>query len=166
MEARADRGKTKRTYRGTGYWVLQIGACAVIGLACLAAGGFLLFAPDSVTCPAGGCDDNAGGGLLVLLIGIGLIITMVVVIRLFVRSTKEQRAVYAWAIMQQYWADGPAGPLNVPTGVAQDARTLQVAAQARRGELSRKEIDRLQALRPDVPYPGRLPSYFEDGKRT
>lgn len=47
--------------------------------------------------------------------------------------------------------------VNHVGGAINGTKMLGVATQAKRGELSAEEIAALQALRPDVPYPGRMP---------
>ncbi|MGW2180591.1 hypothetical protein ACWCXX_21305 [Streptomyces sp. NPDC001732] len=122
-------------YKGTGYWATQIGALAFFALLGSAGGVFVVM---------GDSEDKGDGGMMIL-IGIVFLVVLIVMIRKFATTTKEQRAVYAWAIMQQHSASAPA------------AAAMGVAEKARQGTLSRAEIEQLQALRPENPYPGQLP---------
>jgi hypothetical protein len=69
------------------------------------------------------------------------------------------RAVYAWAIMQQhdYSPSRLAAQFGNGRQVAVDVLRMQVAGRARDGLLSADELRALQAMRPDVPYPGEWP---------
>jgi hypothetical protein len=127
-----------RQYKGTGYWVTQIGVLAFFALLCPAGGVFVLMSNS---------EDN-GGGVMMILIGIVFLVVLIGMIRKFAITTREQRAVYAWAIMQQH---------STHASARADVAAMGVAAKAREGELSRAEIEWLQALSPDVPYPGQLP---------
>ncbi len=129
---------------------------AVLGLGGLAAGVFLLVAPDDVL-SASGRPAERGQGVMVFLIGVAFTILFFASLRGWLRLSREQRAVYAWVIMQQHSTRRDGHPVN-PVAIANDVGMMADAARAKRGELSVEEIERLQALRPDVPYPGTLPT--------
>lgn len=139
--------RPKDAYRGTGYWVGQFVLLALFGVACLGGGLFILFAPESATCPRGGCEREPGAGVMLLLAGVAFLIVLLWMVGRYRGSSAEQRAVYAWVIMQRH----------TPGHHSRDRESMALAARARRGELTRQEIARLQALRPEVPYPGKLP---------
>lgn len=141
-------------YTGIGYWVVQIGFSALLAALGLFGGIFILIdsgRPDS-TGSAG-----SGEGAIVLLVGIVFLALLVWLVAGFVSQSRQQRAVYAWAIMQEYVARGPGTrPMTPGRTVTGDVASMAVAARARDGELSYEEVLRLQALRPEVPYPGDL----------
>lgn len=124
-----------------GYWATQITVCAVFGVAGVIGGPYVM-----------ATSDDPGYGLIFFLAGLAFLFCLVWLIRQVVGKTKEQKAVYAWAIMQQQnvRAEGNAA-------VASDMVAMVAAGRARDGTLSRAELERLQAMRPDVPYPGTLP---------
>ena len=153
--AKPSAPKPKSPYKGTGYWVGQLLIGAVLGFGGLAAGVFLLVAPDEVLAPPG-TPVERGQGVMVLLVGVVFTVMFVVMLRAWLRMSKEQRAVYAWAIMQQHATRTDGHPVN-SGAVLNDVAIMGVAARAKRGELSVDEIQRLQGLRPDMPYPGSLP---------
>jgi hypothetical protein len=128
------------TNSGAGYWATQIGASAlfvVLGFG----GGIFILASDS---------EEKGQGVMLLFVGVIFLGLLIWLIRQMTTRSSEQRAVYAWAIMQQHAAEGSAAPDN-------DVVRMGRAARARDGKLTRDEILSLQALRPDVPYPATLP---------
>jgi hypothetical protein len=81
------------------------------------------------------------------------LVCLIWLVRQVVGKSKQQKAIYAWAIMQQQ-SIRPTGE----AAVASDVVAMLAAARARDGRLSRTQLERLQALRPEVPYPGTLPS--------
>lgn len=126
---------SKRAGDGSGYWSTQIGASiffVVLGFT----GGIVILSSDS---------EEKGGGVMLLLVGILFLGTLFWLIHQMRKHTPEQRAIYAWAIMQQQRRR------------RNDFQTMGIASQARDGKLSRDEILALQALRPEIPYPGELP---------
>lgn len=148
--------KPKSPYKGTGYWVSQLLVSAFFMVAGTAGGLFIMFAPDCWLNTRTCAPDGRGEGVILLLVGLAFGITFFVMLRAHRRMSKEQRAVYAWAIMQQHATRTDGHPAN-PGAVRNDVAIMDVAARAKRGDLSVAEIRRLQALRPDVPYPGSLP---------
>jgi hypothetical protein len=134
------------TTRGSGYWAGQIIACSVLGVGAIAGGIVIIAASGS-----GDSEAGVGEGVIAILAGVAFLGTLIWVLRMMATSTKTQRAVYAWAIMQQQatrWDGLP--PEN-------DMRAMGIAAKARDGKLTAAEIQQLQALRPEVPFPGTLP---------
>lgn len=128
--------KSRPAYKGGGYWAVQFGFCAF--MVAVSAFGVVAIARE-------GGPDAAGQALIlgvVALLFLGVLIWLLV---MFFGQTAQQRAVQAWAIMQQH------------TSSVDHVTAMRRAGDARRGELSRAEIDELQALRPEVPYPGTLP---------
>lgn len=136
--------KPPRVYKGAGYWTTQIAFSSLMMLLGFGGGAFILFAPADVVSADG--DPQRGAGVMLVLVGVVFLCTLVWLIRKFAGSSKEQRAVHAWIIMQMH-----------ARGVGDDLNNLDVAKRGRDGRLSRAEIAALQALRPDVPYPGKLP---------
>lgn len=145
----------RRHYRAGGYWAAQIGAAALMTIICFGAGGILLFASPEFLSRSGE-EPERGGGVMLMLIGIGMLVLLINLIRSFASMNGEQRAVYAWAVMQQHASRTDGHPAN-PGAVVNDLKILSIARRARRGELSADEIAALQQLRPDVPYPGTMP---------
>ncbi|MEV0089353.1 hypothetical protein [Saccharopolyspora sp. NPDC050642] len=145
--------KQTRVYKGSGYWITQIVFSLLMIVLCGAGGAYVLFAP-----PNPGDEAGPGAGVVMLLVAIAFLFVLIWLIKQFAGSTKEQRAVYAWAIMQQHSRNVHDGRmLNAPQAVGNDVAAMSVAKKARNGQLSRAEIDRLQALRPEAPYPGKMP---------
>jgi hypothetical protein len=134
------------TTRGSGYWAGQIIACAVLGIGGIAGGTVIIAASGS-----GDSEAGIGEGAMAILVGVAFLGTLIWVLRMMARSTKTQRAVYAWAIMQQQAARWDGLPLE------NDVTAMGIAAKARDGKLTAAEIRKLQALRPEVPFPGTLP---------
>ena len=128
---------TQKPATGNGYWAVQIGVSALFAVVGLG-GAVFYFATQT---------EELGRGLMLGLVGLTFLVLLIVLIRRFRGSSKEQRAVYAWAIMQQH-----------SSGKVDDMTTLALAARARDGKLSAVELSELQALRPDNPYPGTPPS--------
>ena len=125
-----------------GYWATQITVSAVFAVGGIIGGPYVM-----------ATSDDPGYGLIFFLGGLLFLVCLIWLIRQVVGKTTQQKAVYAWAIMQQQGvrADGNAA-------VASDMVAMVNAGRARDGTLSRAEVERLQALRPDVPYPGTLPA--------
>ncbi|MFC6355124.1 hypothetical protein [Luethyella okanaganae] len=145
---------TDKPYKGTGYWATQIGVSALIAALSLGGGVFVL----------AGDTEKKGEGVMMMLVGIAFLLTVIWLVKRVMSSTKEQRAVYAWAIMQHHSRNVYDGrPIDVPGSAANDIETMSIAAKARDGRLSLAEVQRLQALRPEVPYPGRLPDPAQAG---
>jgi hypothetical protein len=128
--------------RDRGYWATQITVSAVFAVFGLVGGPYVMFN-----------SDDPGYGLIFFLMGVAFLVCLIWLIRQIVGKTKQQKAVYAWAIMQQQ-SIRPAGE----AAVASDVVAMLAAARARDGKSSRAELERLQALRPEVPFPGTLPS--------
>lgn len=142
-------------YKGNVYWASQLVGMAAFTVGLFAAGCFLLFAPDEVLDASGEPPERGAGVMLIfcaILFGVGFIVFF----RKWRKSSAEQRAVYAWAVMQQHSVRTDLHPINPARGVT-DARILGIAEDAKRGELTAAQIAQLQALRPDVPYPGWTP---------
>jgi hypothetical protein len=125
---------------GNAYWATQIGVSALFTVGGFALAGFFL---------SGAGGPEKGRSVIYLFIGFVFLATLIWLIRQFTKSTKKQRAIYAWAIMQH--EDGLRRDGFAP---ANDARTMAIAARARDGKLTSEELGELQALRPDRPYPG------------
>lgn len=148
------RPGTAQRYTGAGYWAVQIGFSALLAALGLFGGTYILLEsgdPD----PTGSA--GTGEGAIVLLVGIVFLVLLVWLVTEFVSQSRQQRAVYAWAIMQEYVARDPGTrPLTPGRTVTGDIASMAIAAQARDGELNYEDVLRLQALRPEVPYPGDL----------
>ena len=136
---------------GNAYWVTQIGVSALFTVGGFALAGFFL---------SGAGGPEKGRAVIYLFIGFVFLATLIWLIRQFSKSTKKQRAIYAWAIMQH--EDGLRRDGFAP---ANDTRAMAVAARARDGKLTPEELSELQAMRPDRPYPGDAVA-FNAGSRT
>ena len=96
--------------------------------------------------------EEPGRGVIYFFIGVLFLPVFLWLLRKYLRSSKKQRAAYAWVIMQQnseLQADG-LNPRN-------DAWAMHMAERARTGTITASEVADLQRLRPDVPYPGDTP---------
>ena len=133
-------GRISGTDRG--YWVTQIIVCAVGAVFGLVVGPYVM-----------ATSDDPGYGLIFFVMGLAFLFSLIWLIRQIVGKTKMQKAVYAWAIMQQQTirarGDG---------AVASDVAAMITATRARDGKLTLREVERLQAMRPHVPFPGTLPT--------
>jgi len=78
-------------------------------------------------------------------------------LRLWIESAAEQRAVYAWAVRQQQPGQESLSAASPTPASVTDPAVLRLAKRAKRGELRDDEIAALQALRPNMLYPGKLP---------
>ena len=123
---------------GNAYWASQIGFSALLAILTFAAAVWA-FLSDA--------EDEKGRGVMYLFISLLFLGCLIWLIRKFTQSTAKQRAVFAWAIMQHE------ATLS-RSGIASDARAMDVAARARDGKLTPEELRELQAMRPDIPYPG------------
>jgi hypothetical protein len=123
---------------GRGYWATQLAVSLLFALA------GIVFGPIAMVMD----EESPGRGLLYFLAGVAFLGVFFWLLREYRKGGREGRAVYAWAIMQQHEY----------TPIRNDAVVMSVAARARDGKLSLDELRALQALRPDVPYPGRWPS--------
>ena len=132
-------GRSSGTDRG--YWATQIIVCAIGAVFGLVVGPYVM-----------ATSDDPGYGLIFFVMGLAFLLSLIWLIRQIVGKTKMQKAVYAWAIMQQQTirarGDG---------AVASDVAAMITATRARDGKLTLREVERLQAMRPDVPFPGTLP---------
>ena len=128
------------TQTGASYWVTQIAVCAVASVAAPALGIFFFTYEPA----------EPGKGVMLFLIGLLFLGCLIWLVRTYRRMSTTQRAVYAWAITQQHGA--AAG-----SGIASDAAMMASATRAKNGELTRDDLLRLQALRPENEYPGTLP---------
>jgi len=141
-------------YTDFGYWAVQIGFSGLLALLGLGGGVYVLVdasRPDSTN------SAGVGGGIMLILTGVVFLLLLIWLVVLMTSSSREQRAIYAWAIMQEHAARNPgARPLRPASTVAADVASMDVATRARNGALSLDEVLRLQALRPEVPYPGDL----------
>lgn len=130
---------TQKQATGNGYWAVQIGVSAlfvVVGFG----GSIWYFATQT---------EELGRGLMLGLVGVLFLVTLIWLVRQYRSSTAQQRAIYAWAIMQQH-----------STGTGNDVERMAIAAQARDGKLPLADLQALQALQPQNRYPSstRLPS--------
>jgi hypothetical protein len=127
--------------RKSGYFRQQIILSAVLGVLFSVFGmTFLLLSPV-----------DKGYGLIFFLTGLGFFGALISVIRKYGRMSKEQRAVYAWAIAQQMSGTG----FRTPGG---DMEMMAIATQAQKGALSAAQLQHLQDLNPRNPYPVRPPA--------
>lgn len=94
---------------------------------------------------------DQGYGLICFLAGLGFFGALISVVRKYRRMSKEQRAVYAWAIAQQMSGAG----FRTPGG---DMEMMAIATQAQKGALSAAQLQHLQDLNPRNPYPVRPPA--------
>jgi hypothetical protein len=94
---------------------------------------------------------DKGLGLIFFLAGLGFFGALIFVSRQYRRMSKEQRAVYAWAIAQQMSATS----IRTTGG---DIEMMAIATQAQKGALSAAELQHLQDLNPRNPYPVRPPA--------
>lgn len=139
-------------YTGRGYWAAQLimsGLLAILGIG----GGIVIVATDG----SAATPTEPGTIMLVFLTGVVFLALFVWLLAQLIGSSREERAVQAWAIMQQHSAS-PRSGVATPAAVRRDLASLDTAQRARNGRLSPAEIRRLQELRPDVPYPGTLPA--------
>ena len=130
-------------YSGTGYWKSQIVICGLGALLGIVGG------PIAVVLDT----EEPGRGVIYFFIGVLFLPVFLWLLRKYLRSSKKQRAAYAWVIMQQnseLQADG-LNPRN-------DAWAMHMAERARTGTIAASEVADLQRLRPDVPYPGDTPA--------
>ena len=138
---------TRNPTTGKAYWAVQIGVSAFFAIGGIGAA-VLFYATET--------EDLGRGGVFVI-IGVLFLGLLIWLLREYGKHSKQQRAVYAWAIMQQ-WSPAP----YPQTG--RDLKAMGIAARARDGKLSVAELNALQSLQPDNPYPGppqsstRMPS--------
>ncbi|TBN56483.1 hypothetical protein EYE40_03190 [Glaciihabitans arcticus] len=123
--------------KGISYWITQIAVSAVFAIGAPITG-VLMFSLKP---------DEPGMGVILILIGIAFFFCLLWLIRAYRSMSKQQRAIYAWAIAQQMAATDVRNPKS-------DGEAMTVASQAKDGALSPGELAALQALRPEVPYPG------------
>ena len=95
--------------------------------------------------------EEPGRWFITLLIGLAFLGTLIWLARQYRSMSKEQRAVYAWAIEQQSSADANRNP-------GSDLAAMATARKAKDGLLTIKEIQHLQDLKPANPYPAPLPA--------
>ena len=127
--------------RTSNYWRQQIILNAVLGVLFTVFGMmYMVFSPV-----------DKGYGLIFFLAGLGFFGALIFVSRQYRRMSKEQRAVYAWAIEQQMSAIG----FRTTGG---DIEMMAIATQAQKGALSAAELQHLQDLNPRNPYPVRPPA--------
>ena len=131
---------------GNGYWASQMLVCGIGGVGLVILGPILLVTDE----------ESPGYGLIFFLTGLAFLGAFVWLVRSYRRSGRVGRAVYAWAIMQQH---GQQTVIPVGGSIVRpnDAAVMATAARARDGKLSLKELKALQAMRPEVPYPGVWP---------
>ena len=127
------------------YWATQIGVCAFFALT-LPALGVVLFMLKP---------DEGGMGLIVFLTGVAFFAVTIWLLNRFLSMTKQQRAIYGWAVEQQNAQT--VGHVTVSRAASTGRVALGIAGRVARGEASRAEIENLQKLRPEIPYPGELP---------
>ena len=141
-------------YSGLGYWITQFAFSAVLAVLGLGGGIYILIDSGHANSTS---STGVGEGVIVFLVGVVFLLLLVWLVVSFVAQSRQQRAVYAWAIMQDYVSRNPgARPVRPGRAVRGDIVSMATAARARDGVLSYEEVLRLQALRPDVPYPGDL----------
>ncbi|PSL37806.1 hypothetical protein CLV49_1413 [Labedella gwakjiensis] len=128
----------ENSYSGRGYWASQMIVCAVAGVGGIVGGPIVMLTDD----------ESPGYGLIFFLAGIAFLCTFVWLVRAYRRSDKQGRAIYAWAIMQQH-------EYRIPRN---DVVVMATAARARGGGLTLDELRALQAMRPEIPYPGEWPT--------
>jgi predicted lipid-binding transport protein (Tim44 family) len=127
--------------KNSSYWGQQIAACATLGvLLCGVGVGLMVNQPE-----------EPGAGFILFVIGLAFLATLVWLARQYRKMSKEQRAVYAWAIEQQSSAQAGRTP-------GSDLTMMAIAGKAKDGGLSRSEIQQLQNLKPENPYPAPLPT--------
>lgn len=156
MTPGASRGEQRGRYTGRGYWAVQLIASAVLAILGLGGGLFIVF---SRGVNPNGTPMSVEPGELAFIFATGFVFLLLFVWLLTraVSGTREERAIQAWAIMQQHSANGGGvRPLPTSRAVRNDVESMRVARLARDGRLPLEEIQRLQALRPEVPYPGDL----------
>jgi hypothetical protein len=136
----------KDSYDGRGYWATQIIVSLLFGVGGIAYG-TAVFVTDF--------DPDKSHGVIGILIGVAFLATLVWLVRSYRRSGRVGRAVYAWAIMQQHRYSHGSSDVEK---VGATAMNMHVAARARDGKLTLDELRELQAMRPEVPYPGEWPS--------
>ena len=122
--------------KSNGYWITQIAASALFGIGLPILGVWMFDLKP----------DEPGMGLIMILIGLAFLGCLIWLLRAFFSMSKKQRAIYAWAIGQQTSGSS--------RSVGSDAEAMSIAAKAKDGTLSPDELKALQALRPEVPYPG------------
>lgn len=132
---------TRKPTTGKGYWAVQIGVSAFFAIGGIGAA-VLYFATET---------EELGRGVMFGFVGILFLGCLIWLLRQYGKYTKQQRAVYAWAITQQH-----APEFN--SHVNKDLRIMALAARARDGKLSVAELHALQSLKPDSPYPGPAPA--------
>ena len=114
------------------YWVNQILICSITGALLFAIGVlFMMFA-----------GKDRGLGLFMILGSFVLFATVIWLVRAYRRMSVSQRAVYAWAIMQQHSA-----------GIS-DLSAMNMADRAQAGSLRAEELRWLIDLDRSKPYPG------------
>jgi len=124
------------TYRPLIYWLPQILLSAMLAVIGVAGGWFV----------RGTELDTDNRGTMMLVVGLVFVaLTGWLVVRM-VLTLRRQQAQYDWAAAQQRSVAG-----------ADESVVREIAERARRGELSRAEVEALQAHQPDLPYPGVLP---------
>jgi len=129
-------------YSGNGYWKSQIVICGLAALLGIVGG------PIAVVLDT----EEPGRGVIYFFIGVLFLPFFISLLRKYLKSSKKQRAAYAWVIMQQnseLQADG--------LSPRHDAWAMHMAERARTGTIAASEVADLQRLRPDVPYPGDTP---------
>ena len=113
------------------YWPVQIGVCALFGVALPVIGWFFL--TDS---------EEPGRGLILILCGFLFLACLVWLIRAYRRMSSTQRAIYAWAVGQLSEA-----PID-------DLEKLRIANLAQAGTLAPDDLQRLKDWKPSQPHPG------------
>ena len=129
-------------YSGTGYWKSQIVICGLGALLGIVGG------PIAVVLDT----EEPGRGVIYFLIGLLFLPFFISLLRKYLKSSKKQRAAYAWVIMQQN-----SGLQTDGLNPGNDAWALHMAERARTGTIAASEVADLQRLRPSVPYPGDTP---------
>ena len=123
--------------KGSSYWVSQMVICGVAAVLFIVLG----------ICSPMFDKEEPGRALIYVLIGLAFGATFIVLVRSYRRMSVTQRAVYAWAIMQQH-----------STGTGSDAEQMSIAGQAAAGTLTYPHLQWLQALDPANPYPAEWPT--------
>ena len=123
--------------KGSSYWVSQMVICGVAAVLFIILG----------ICSPMFDKEEPGRAVLYVLIGLAFGGTFIWLARSYRRMSVTQRAVYAWAIMQQH-----------STGTGSDVDQMSIAGQAAAGTLPYPHLQWLQALDPANPYPAEWPS--------
>ncbi len=127
------------------YWATQFGVSAFFALTLPVLGMVLIILNP----------DEGGMGVIVFLAGVAFFACAIWLLNRYLSMTTQQRAIYGWAVEQQ--KAQTIGHVTVSAAARTGRVALGIAERAARGKASRSELENLQKLRPDNPYPGELP---------